>query len=139
MNDAWIEGRKYCTVQFRQGDGWGCTGVSVLPGTILSAEVLGISEEEWKAIQNRTEVDLSKPITQDIFLERFVGYEASVDSDDAELISSEENTFATQDYIALASVVVLAVFFMILTLISFRNSFTERREIHEHSGTEISP
>jgi hypothetical protein len=84
-------------------------------------------------------VDLSKPITQDVLLDSFAGFEFSVDSDEVEAVSSEANTFATQDYIALASIAVLAVFLIILTTISCRNTFTERGEVNERSRTKISP
>lgn len=139
LNQAWIEGETFCTVQYLQEGKDGYTSLSVRPGTVLTRQMLGVSEAQWESLNKRATVDLSKPVMQDTLLDRFEGYEIDIDSNGSEVISNRESTFATQDYIAFASVALMAVILAFLTVVSFRNHFRERRKARGYSGTKISP
>lgn len=135
LNRAWIDGEPFCTVQFLLDD-VEYTSVSVTPGTVLSSEILGITEAQWNDLRNRTQVDLSMPITKDTLLDRYDGHQVSQTPDMDENVTNEISS--TQDYITLASIAVLLLFFILLSLVSIRNNYIERRRLNYRTGTKVS-
>lgn len=114
------------------------TTLSVKPGTVLTPEILGITSEEWDALQKEAIIDLNMPITQDVLLTFSDAEDNTSEPAEETPTSSNDVDLATQDLIALASIVVMAVIFIGLVVSDNSRNHKRRNRANEQSGAKIS-
>lgn len=68
LNDTWLNGKDYCTVQFLAGTDGPYWNISVEKGTCLETTYMDLVDTVWIDTQTKKPVDFQSPITKDLIV-----------------------------------------------------------------------
>lgn len=130
LNDAWIEGTEYCTVQLQPAGDTAYWSFAVKKGETLSTEYLDLVNTEWIRKDTGETVDLSQPVNGDLTLTQYTGTNVQSSSADIEVI---------KDGVVVVSIIGFLLLFICLIVIDILQRRKERGTANADEKTHISP
>ena len=128
MNNAWLEGKEYCTVQFEPEPGSTYWNISVPKGCCVETTHVDISDTVWIHAETGEVYDFSQPVMTDMVLTKPVAESETV-----------TEALATNAYITFLSIAVLFILLAGFVLVDATQRHQERGATVERKQTKISP
>lgn len=132
LNNAWLEGTEYCTVQFEVFPEQAYQTASVPKGGLLETAYVDIQNTQWIVSQTGERFDPDQPVTEDLLL--------ILPAETAEEAAERQapDRIATREIVTVFSILILLGMFGWLLAADLRRRAKERRNTSEYAGTDLS-
>ena len=134
LNQAWLEGKEFCTLQFEVMQDWPYWNISVEKGAYLQTDLIDFAQTSWIHADTGIPFDPKQPITEDCVLTMAA---ASVQEPDAIPQWEDDEGIPAVYYVCLLSGVALFGLFAALVGLDIWHRRKERRR--GHGRTKASP
>ena len=130
LNDAWIRGTEYCTVQLQPAGDTAYWSFAVQKGQILTTDYLDIINTTWIDKSTGSVVDFTQPITSDMILTEYTGTNTQNRSADIEVIKQG---------VVVLSIIGFLLLFSCLICVDVLQRRKERVTANAPEKTHVSP
>ena len=144
LNDVWVDGKEYCTVQFERSSGETYWNISVEKGSLLETPYIE-KEPVWLVADTGEVFDFSQPILDDVILTVPAALKLEPqpevqppESSPEPPAEEEKQPLTREEKLTLLSVVVLVLLLIVLAAVDRTRRRKERRGADERTRTRIS-